>query len=81
MPRLRKPVSVARVVCGSQPIALEISSIVIPHSCESISITCESLEFSRGGHDLGFESTLEEDPIDKASPDAILIPDAVNFRL
>ena len=81
MPRLRNPVSIARVVCGSQSMALEISLIVLPYSCESISITFESLELFRGMNNPDLDFALKEVAITPDVSETSLSPDAVSFRL
>ena len=47
-PRLRSPVSAARVVCGSQPVALMRASSVAPPFALSISATSACFDPARG---------------------------------
>src|SRR5271154_5643152 len=82
-PRLRSPVSAARVVCGSQPVALTSASIVAPPFALSISVTSACFDpargtvaFGGGGFDgelLGSSPCLwdgERDPLFLSEPDA-----------
>ena len=47
-PRLRSPVSAARVVCGSQPVASTSASSVAPACALSISVTSACFDPARG---------------------------------
>jgi hypothetical protein len=47
-PRLRSPVSAARVVCGSHPVALTSASIVAPPFALSISVISACFDPARG---------------------------------
>ena len=47
-PRLRSPVRAARVVCGSQPVALMSASSVAPPFALSISVTSACFDPARG---------------------------------
>ena len=47
-PRLRSPVSAARVVCGSHPVALTSAFSVAPVVAQSISVTSACFDPARG---------------------------------
>jgi hypothetical protein len=53
----------------------------MPLSCESMSITCESFELSRGEDDAGLGLLFAGRSIDLGSSATILMPNAVSFRL
>ena len=57
-PRLRSPVSAARVVCGSHPVALTSASSVAPPFALSISVTSACFDPARG------EATFSADGAD-----------------
>ena len=77
-PRLRSPVSTARVVCGSQPVALMRASSVAPRFAPSISVTIACFDPARGEvtfNDGGVESSPclwdgERDPLFLSERDA-----------